>query len=476
MYTHKALIGIVIALLLLSACRSADKTQLRNASDAFASLPESKDSIAFNRPGRELVFRGIQLNRLIDSALQNNPGYLQAMAEISKSHANLRFRRNAMLPTLDIQLQSGLRRFGEYTMDGVGNFDTRFSPNIRPEQIIPDPLPDYALLLRSNWELDIWGQLRNLKRGAAYRFQATNWMGVMVRTQLVADVSALYFEGINLASAIQVLESNARLQEKATEAMEVYYTAGRVPRLAVQQLDAQVRNTRALKAHYHRQWVKAQADLMLLTGSFRDTISETGSLNLDASINMDDVPLSPQVLLNRPDVLAAESTLMANGVEVKAARAALLPSIQINPMAGFNSFYMPRLFTPAAMVYHLFAGLTMPLFQQHIIHARIQTAKADAEIAFQRYRETLLTAYAELFSCVKTQRILATEQVFKREEVEILQAGVASALDLFTAGQITYLEVYSAQQNVLQAQLELQLVERDIALNQILLYRAIGGN
>lgn len=458
-------------------CNASHQLSNRNTREAFRNIPEieSKDTATFTRPLREDVFKDQILLALVDSALKYNPGYLQTLAEIEKAKAAFRLRRNALLPSLEIQANAGLRRFGEYTMDGVGNYDTRFSPNIRPDQIIPDPLPDYSLLLRSGWELDIWGQLRNQKRAAAYRFEATQWISRMVQTQLVADISGLYYQRHNLSNALNILNSNARLQEKAAEAIKVYYTAGRVPRLAVQQLEAQLKNTRALHENYQRQWLQVQAELLQMAGNFNDTVADGKALARNAPASLGDVPLSPAVLLQRPDVLAAERNLVANGLDLKATRAALLPTLNLNPAAGFNSFRAPVLFTPAAMVYQLLGGLTMPLFQQHLLRTRIQTAKADEEIAFQQYRETLLKAYAELFACVKTERVLLAELEFKTDEVEILDSGVASALSLFTAGQITYLEVYSAQQNVLMAQLELQSIERDLALNRVRLYRVLGG-
>lgn len=458
-------------------CNVSRNINSHNPDEAFSHLPErlKQDTSTFIRPERADVFLDKALLALMDSALKYNPAYLQTIAEINKAKAALRFRKNALLPTFELQANVGLRRFGEYTMDGVGNFDTRFSPNIRPDQIIPDPLPDYSLLLRAGWEIDIWGQLRKLKGAAAFRFEATLWMNRMAQTQLVADISELYYQRHNLANAMQILKTNASLQEKAADAIQVYYSAGRVPRLAVQQLEAQLNNTRALHENYQRQWLQVHAELLQMTGNFKDTITNDTAVSRTNPLSPGNIPLSPDVLIHRPDVIAAEHNLAANGLDVKAARAALLPTINLNPVAGFNSFRTPTLFTPAAMVYQLLGGLTMPLFQQHLLKTRIETAKAEEEIAFQQYRETLLKAFAELFVCVKTERVLQAEQKYKQNEVDILQSAVASALSLFTAGQITYLEVYSAQQNVLMAQLELQAVEKDLALNRVRLYRVLGG-
>jgi outer membrane protein TolC len=130
-------------------------------------------------------------------------------------------------------------------MDGVGNFDTQFSTNITKDQIIPENLPDLQVGIQSTWEWDIWGKLAKRKKASALRYLATESGQQWLITSLVADVAGAYGQLVALDQELDILKSNIAIQRKAFELVQVQKEAGVVNESAVQQLEAQLLNSRA---------------------------------------------------------------------------------------------------------------------------------------------------------------------------------------------------------------------------------------
>jgi outer membrane protein, multidrug efflux system len=122
------------------------------------------DSALKALPAWTAIYSEPILRQYIDTALRRNFDIRLAMQALELSRAGIRFTRGIRLPEVGFAAGSGVRRFGEYTMDGVGNFDTQFSPNLSEDKRVPDPLPDYQVGLVSTWELDIYGKLKNESR------------------------------------------------------------------------------------------------------------------------------------------------------------------------------------------------------------------------------------------------------------------------------------------------------------------------
>ena len=126
-------------------------------------MPEFAKVDSIQLPDAASFFNDKRLQSLLDQAVRHNPDYLALEAGVQSQRAELLARKNALLPNIDLFLGAGTRRFSEYSIDGVGNFDTNFSPNIRPDQRMPNPLPDYAIRMQACWELDLWGRLNNMR-------------------------------------------------------------------------------------------------------------------------------------------------------------------------------------------------------------------------------------------------------------------------------------------------------------------------
>jgi HAE1 family hydrophobic/amphiphilic exporter-1 len=453
---------------LMYAC-SGSKSGLR----ADIQLPA--DTSAVEVPKASDVFQEPQLRQLIDTAVRNNPDLLGQIAVLQQARAELTARKFALLPAVDVFAGTGLRRFGEYTIDGVGNFDTNFSPNIRPDQRMSNPLPDLLLTARVSWELDIWGRLRSMRTAAAKRYLASEAGLHWQKTILASEVASAFYELKALNEIQRIVSQNATLQEAGLALVKIKLEAGRLNALAVQQFEAQLARTRsmyhALEADKLRTLNQLNFHLGKVQGVFADTSTlSTGEIK---EINLKAVPAS--VLRTRPDVVAASMELDAAGADVRAMQAAFYPQLILGPEIGFHSFNPSKWISPASLAWNMVGGITAPVFAQRRLKADLAKSRAMQEQAFQNYRRTAIQAYTEIFNGMQQAQQIALQITEKSKEVASLKEGVKSANELFAAGYATYLEVVVAQNNVLEAEVELVQLQLARQLNTVELYRALGG-
>ena len=140
--------------------------------DSFQGIPPDT-TLGAGRILWDDFFDDPYLIALIDTALKKNLDLKIAVQRIEMTRAHVRVSKGALLPSLNAVTSAGQRKFGEYTMDGIGNFDTNFSNNVGGDKHIAERLPDYYVGLQSAWEIDLWGKLRNQRRASVARFLAS---------------------------------------------------------------------------------------------------------------------------------------------------------------------------------------------------------------------------------------------------------------------------------------------------------------
>jgi NodT family efflux transporter outer membrane factor (OMF) lipoprotein len=426
-------------------------------------------------PPARVFFPEKSLQALIDTAMRHNPDYLAYQQQLSIAKAQLYAAKRGLLPQLDVYVGAGNRRFGEYTMDGVGNFDTNFSPNIRRDQRMTNPLPDYQLSARASWELDIWGRLNAMRKAAAARYLATEAGIRWQQTQLVSEVAMQYYKLRALFEIQHIVSENARLQEAGLQLVNIKLEAGRSNALAVQQFEAQLARTKALYHQIEMDKINSQALLKLQLGLTELNKLDTLPLSqLDfSSRTYTAVPAA--VMQQRPDIQAAQYALEAAGADLKAMQAAFFPQLVLTPEFGLQSFNAGKFLDPASLAWQLVGGITAPVFRQGQLKAGKKQAEAQRLQAFQLYRKTVLQAYTEVFQCLQLANELDKQYNEKQKQVESLQLAVKYATELFAAGFASYLEVVVAQNDVLEAEMERVRVQLERYSNQVALYRATGG-
>jgi NodT family efflux transporter outer membrane factor (OMF) lipoprotein len=357
-------------------------------------------------------------------------------------------------------------------MDGAGNIVT----DIETGKLVPINLPDYYLGLQTSWEVDVWGKLKNRKKAALARLLATAEGKNLILTNLIAEVAAAYYDLLADDQILRVLDQTILLQEQAIELVRVQKQAATVNELAVQQFEAQLLAMRNMRVEVQQQIINSEATINILAGRFGSPIPrDSGFYALNALPQVaEGVP--SQLLANRPDIRAAEAELVAANADLKAARAAFLPSLNITGSLGVQAYRPGLLFTlPESLAYGLFAGITGPILNRANIKGEFGKANAMQQEAMLNYQKHLTQAFSEVYREMK--RITSLEEMYemKLQETSILASSVQVSSELFRTGRANYLEVLIARQNTLRSNMELINTRKNQFIATVNLYKALGG-
>lgn len=459
------------------SCKTAQPVAIPdkvNLPDSFA-RQTTTDSAIITRLRWRQFFTDVYLQQLIDSALTGNPDLLIAIQRIEAARAVALGAKNANLPSVNAIISAGVDQYGDYTLNGVGNYDTNLSPNISKDQRIPDPTGDFFAGLRSSWEVDVWGKLKNRKKAALAKLAASEKSRQLAATLLVAQIANYYYQLLALDNDLKIIENNSRLQETALEIVKVQKEGGRATELAVQQMEAQLYNTRSFSKKVKQEIINAEYQVNYLLGRYPQKIQRDTTFSQQALPQQLTAGIPSALLLQRPDIQEAELKLVAARADVSAARAAFMPSFQITPYLGFNAFKTALLFNGGSLAWGALGSLTAPLFNQKQIQAAHLTAVAQNKEAYYNYNKTILNSFKEVGSAIEQLDNNRELVELKQKQVAALETAVASSRELYLAGYASYLEVITAQKGVLDAQLELNEARKNQFNYTIDLYRSLGG-
>ncbi|MEN0055405.1 MAG: TolC family protein [Mucilaginibacter sp.] len=467
------IIGLLFCI--VTGCKNYKATVLQSNTAMPKTFTGDMDTTTIASLQLKQFFTDSCLLHLIDTAVTANPDIQSALQRVEMAGANLQGSRSWLMPAIDFNATAGLEKYGDYTMNGVGNYDTNLSPNINGKQRIPDPTPDYFVGFRSSWEIDLWGKFHNQKEAAFTRFLASRSAYKLAVTSLTAQVATLYYQLLALDNERQIIEQNITLQKNALEIIKIQKLGGRATELAVQQFEAQLARTQSLRYGAAQQITETENQLNFLTGKF------TGTVKRDSSIHTLQLPgvlkagVPVQLLVNRPDIRQAELELTAMNADINAARKAFLPSLNISPYVGYNAFKTALLFNSGSLGYGLLGGITAPIFNRKKLKADYARTMAEGKQALYNYQKVILNGFMEVSNSIKGIENYNNYYRFKQQEVKSLKNAVDVAGDLFLVGRANYLEIITAQRSVLDAELELANTKKNIFLNTINLYRATGG-
>jgi len=470
--------ALAMSCLWLVSCTVPRRTampEIDTPPQAFARAADSSYSIAMLH--RDTFFKDPHLQALIRDVLQQNPDMHIALQRIRAAGAYFKMRKGALLPAVQTSANVSATKYGKYTMEGVGNYDTNLSQNIDDDQRVDtDPTPNFWLGLSASWELDLWGKLRNLKKAARQRYLASVQARQLVASMLTAQTALLYYELVTLDNEAATIRENVEAQEKALEIVSAQKDAGRATELAVQQLKAQLLNTQSSGYVVRQQQTEAETQLNALLGRYDGPIGRTAALSIKDNFHPAvSAGVPAQLLQYRPDVLQAQSELAATHADLLAARAAFFPNLNLSAYTAFNAFKSNLLFAAGSLGSQVAGGLTAPIFQQHQLRAQFKINTAAQEEAFQAFRKTVFQAYREVLNNLSALENTRQMYLLKKQEVAALEQGVSISQDLYLTGYANYLEIVSAQKSKLEAQLQLINMQRSEVNALIALYKSLGG-
>lgn len=467
----------LVVVVLFQACVAPKVADMKQAKPLPEIIQESQNATQeFEQLQLRSYFSDPHLLLLFDQVISANPDYLIAQQRVEIANSFLKRSKKNRLPSLEVGTIASGTRFGFYTMEGVGNFDTNLSSNITEDQIINRNFtPNYWLGMRSNWEADVWGRLKNQSLAAQKRFMASQEGIKMLKTDLFTNVAVLYYELVKLDKNLTIYEENYRLQLRAYEITAAQRVVGKATELAVQQLKAQNKNLEAEIEHLKVDIIAVEKAIRTLTGQYEGNIVRGKNLlNSNFEVLNQNIPIS-EIILSRPDVVAHFYDLDASRADAKAVRAAFFPRLQFDNFIGYNAFSSETLFRPGSLAFQILGGLMMPVFQKGQLKQEFAVANSEQEIAFLNYQKTVTNAYNELQAVLKQIEIYEKVLQLKQEEVSHLNKAIEVSNDLYATGYANYLELINTRKNKLQADLDLLRFQEENTKNNILLFKALGG-
>ncbi len=457
------------------ACKIASES-VRSSLEMPASYGGTKpDSSSIASLPWRTFYKDTCLMNYIEFALKNNRDIHIASHRVNLSGAELRLVKKNFLPSLSGRVSNSVTKFGEYTMDGIGNDDTNRSESLPADKQLPSPYTEWFAGATFDWEIDIWKKLSSRRKAALSRYMSSQEFKHGAISWLISDVAATYYELLGLDQEQRVLEKNLELQKLALELISVQKTGGKVSQLAVDQFEAQMLNTQTQLVEVIQRVKINEATMNRLLGKFpapinRYTITQYDTIAKAMAGEPEDI------MKHRPDIRQAELELLASHADVAAARAAFYPSLTLSGGVGFSAFNLSKWFlTPGASVYNFASSLAAPIFQGGQIRALYASANARQRIALANYEKTLLGAYYEVYNTLTIVNNLAWQIEVKSQELDVLKRAYNNSNDLFSVGYATYLEVITAQRRMLEAEIELTKIRKEKLKTISILYRALGG-
>jgi len=409
---------------------------------------------------------------LIDSALKNNQELNIIMQEIILANNEVRARKGAYLPFLNVGVGAGMDKQARYTR--LGAVDENIE--IKPGKAIPVPLGDFMLGASASWEIDIWKKLRNSKKSAMMRYLASQQGRDFMKTQLVAEIASSYYELMALDNQLEILKQNIEIQLNALEIVKKEKLAARVTELAVRRFEAEVAKNQSHQYFIMQAIVETENRINFLVGRFPQPIAR------NSKSFPEQVPIAiysgipSQLLENRPDIRQAESELAATKLDVRAAKANFFPSLMITAGGGYQAFNPQFLFTsPASIVYGLAGQLVQPVVNRNAIKTYYYSANARQVQAAYNYERKILTGYIEVANQMSNLSNLEKSYTLKEQQVTALTQSIAISISLFKSARADYMEVLLTQRDALESKFELIEIKKQQMHAMVNIYSALGG-
>jgi NodT family efflux transporter outer membrane factor (OMF) lipoprotein len=461
---------IVLVTVLLCSCRTVKLPETPIIKPVPDSFIGNTDSIESSSLTKHYFFRDTHLKNLIDSAVSNNTDLLNAYQHIEIAKANTRFANGQRSPFVNAVFAPSLRKFGLYTMDGAGNATT----DIKPGQLVPVHLPDYYIGLQSAWEPDIYGKLKDQVKASSFRYLSTMEGKKWIEANLVNTIAVNYYELQSMDAQLLIIKQSIALQEQILSSIKVQKEAAKTTELAINQFEAQILNARGSVKEIEQAIIENENNINLLLSRYPAPIIRSSNwLEEDSTILRTGIP--SQLLRNRPDIQMAEYELIASKYDLQVARKQFYPSISLNATIGLQAFSPASLVNSQSISYGLFGGLLAPIFNRTALQAQFKTQQSLQVQALNNYQQVMLTAFGEVVTCLKKVDKLKEMIALKAQESAVMQKAIENARLLFQANRASYLEVLSAQQNMLDAKLSYIALKSRRNQEMAYLFKALGG-
>lgn len=455
--------------LLLASCTLAPKYERPPlpVADSFRAeaAPEAPAPEASRAPeARDVPWRDYftdpRLRSVVELALANNRDLRVAALNVERAAALYRIQRSELYPTIGVQATGDRHRIPESIgKDGKASVSSTYTVGLG----------------LASWELDLFGRIRSLKDRSLEQFLATEEARRGAQTSLVAAVAGSWLALAAGEEDLALAKATLEAQQASCELIRKTRDAGIGSDVDLRQAESQVEAARASVAAFTGQAAVARNALDLLAGAPvpRELLPDrlvpvTDPKGLSAG-------LPSEVLLRRPDILAAEHLLRGANANIGAARAAFFPRISLTAGLGTSSGDLSGLFAAGTKTWSFAPQVVSPLFASGSLLANLKVSKLDREIAVATYEKAIQAAFGEVNDALTLRTTLVAERDAQEALVKALDATLSLSDARYKAGLDGYLGVLVAQQALFSAQRGAVGVRLAEQANLVLLYKVLGG-
>ncbi|MDQ6480008.1 efflux transporter outer membrane subunit [Dyadobacter sp. LHD-138] len=461
-------ISFLVLLTTLAACKISKNVETPKAAlpETFRNAAATTDTVSIADLPLDSFFTDASLQKLLDSAIAKNYDMQVALKNIEASQLLFKQTRWAYLPDARLQISAGSNRPSDNSLNGLSASSFLKTTHIE----------DFTTSVGLSWEADIWGKIRNRNGRALAEYLQTIEAKNAIRTNLVAAVSQGFYNLLMLDAQLSIAEKNLALNDSTLRIFGLQFSSGQVTSLAIQQAEAQRLNAAKLIPELQQNITLQENALSILAGELPGRTER--NLQID-QVKFPETLASgvPMGILNRrPDIRRSELALDVANANVGIAKANMYPALTITASGGINSFKASNWFNiPASLFGAAAGGLTQPLFQRNQLKTQYEVSKVERERTVLEFRQSVLYAVGEVSDALVKIEKLKEQQAIAATRVKTLEQAISNANLLFQSGLANYLEVITAQSNVLQSELELVAIKRAQLAANVDLYRSLGG-
>lgn len=414
-----------------------------------------QDTASFgNLPWRS-VFTDPQLRKLIEQGLAKNANLQNATLTVQMYETMLKAARLAFLPAI---------QFGSST-SATGSISTLYAdPSVTTKS--------YTLPVSASWTIDLFGNILSQKRSTQMKLLGYKDYQMAVRAQVISGIANAYYTLLMLDEQLRIVTEMSGMAKETWEMMQLQYKLGRMRSTSVQSAEAAYLSTQTQANDFKRQIRATENALSLLIGQAGQQIprSTLAEQNLPGEFS---VGVGVALLKNRPDVHNAEMNLAACFHDIQTARSQFYPNITIGAQGAFTN--SNGTFNPGKWLLSLFGSLTQPIFMRGALTANLKVSKLQYEQSFNNWQNAILSAGNEVSNALVNYNSYDANSKLEAQRIEVLTKNVEDTRALYKSSGSTYLEVLTAQTQLLNAQLS--KVSDDFSKMQavVSLYTALGG-
>ena len=413
-----------------------------------------QDTASFGNLPWRAVFTDPQLQALIEQGLERNADLLNAALNVKMYEAMLTAAKLAFLPAVTLGQQSPM-----------GTIST----------IYTDPsttTKSYSIPISASWTLDLFGNILSQKRSTQMKLLGMKDYQMAVRAQVISGIANSYYTLLMLDEQLRIVTEMAKMAKETWEMMQLQHQLGRVRSISVQSAEAAYLSTQTQANDFRRQIRATENALSLLIGQQGQQIPRS-TLYEQVLPSEFSTGVAVALLQNRPDVHNAEMALASCFHDVQTARSQFYPNITVGASLAFTN--SNGNLNPGKWLTSLFGSLTQPIFQRGALIVNLKVKKMQYEQAFNTWQNAILKAGNEVSNALVNYRGYDENSKIEVQRVAVLTKTVEDTKALYRSRGSSYLEVLTAQNQLLTAELNKATADFNKMQSVVSLYTALGG-